>query len=151
MDESVRERIAIVRTKLLSKVPFMGHLCLKLEPIEMEEIPTMGVTQCRKLYYNPTFVSGLTDPEWTSSLDSSSCPREGCKTTSTGASVPKRFTTFYVKRLVTTVKIKVKASPVRKAKAKASLMVRVTARGKPESKQVRVKLTCLVTLGVTMT
>jgi len=63
MDESVRERIAIVRTKLLSKVPFMGHLCLKLEPIEMEEIPTMGVTQCRKLFYNPTFVSGLTDPE----------------------------------------------------------------------------------------
>ena len=63
MDESVRERIAIVRTKLLSRVPFMGHLCLKLEPIEMEEIPTMGVTRCRKLYYNPTFVSGLTDPE----------------------------------------------------------------------------------------
>jgi len=63
MDESVRERIAIVRTKLLSRVPFMGHLCLKLEPIEEPSIPTMGVTRCRKLYYNPTFVSGLTDAE----------------------------------------------------------------------------------------
>ena len=40
---------------------------------------------------------------------------------------------------------------MRKAKAKASLMVRVTAREKLEIKQVRVKLTCLVTLGVTMT
>lgn len=63
MDEQIRERIAIVRTKLLSKVPFMGHLCLKLEPIEMQEIPTMGVTRCRKLFYNPTFVSGLSDEE----------------------------------------------------------------------------------------
>jgi len=58
-----KERIAIVRTKLISRVPFMGHLCLKLEPIEDPSIPTMGVTRDRKLYYNPTFVSGLSDAE----------------------------------------------------------------------------------------
>ncbi len=63
MDETIRERIAVIRTKLLSRVPFMGHLALKLEPIEDSSIPTMGVTRCRKLYYNPTFVAGLSDAE----------------------------------------------------------------------------------------
>ena len=58
-----KERISLIRSRLLAKCPFVGHLCLKLNPIFATMIPTMGVTRDRKLFVNPDFLDKLTDDE----------------------------------------------------------------------------------------
>ncbi len=67
-NEQRKERISLARSRLLADCPFMGHLCLKLEIIFSDVVPTMGVTRDRKLYINPTFLDGLTDKEVVATL-----------------------------------------------------------------------------------
>ena len=47
------------RAQLLLKQPFFGTLCLRLTPIETEDIPTAG-TDGKRLLYNPKFFLSLT-------------------------------------------------------------------------------------------
>ena len=58
-----RERISLMRSRLMAKCPFMGHICLKLEIRWTTAISTMGVTRDRTLYVNPDFLDSLTDEE----------------------------------------------------------------------------------------
>ena len=50
------------RAQLLLKQPFFGTLCLRLTPIETEDIPTAG-TDGKRLLYNPKFFLNMTDQQ----------------------------------------------------------------------------------------
>ena len=50
------------RSQLLLKQPFFGTLCLRLKPVETEDIPTMA-TDGKQLLYNPKYFLGLTDQQ----------------------------------------------------------------------------------------
>ncbi|WP_274532299.1 DUF2201 family putative metallopeptidase [Thermus oshimai] len=58
----VRERLRRLRLRLLSDHPFFGTLLLHAPLRETPEIPTMA-TDGYAIYYNPSFVEGLTDDE----------------------------------------------------------------------------------------
>ena len=50
------------RSQLLLKQPFFGTLCLRLKPIETEDIPTAG-TDGKRLLYNPKFFLNMSDQQ----------------------------------------------------------------------------------------
>ena len=50
------------RSQLLLKQPFFGTLCLRLKPIETEDIPTAG-TDGKHLLYNPKFFLNMSDQQ----------------------------------------------------------------------------------------
>ena len=51
------------RIMLYDNQPFFGHLVQHLNLIETKKIPTAGVDERNNLYYNPDFISDLTDEE----------------------------------------------------------------------------------------
>jgi len=51
------------RIKLYDEQPFFGHLVQHLNLIETERLPTAGVDDRNNLFYNPDFISGLSDEE----------------------------------------------------------------------------------------
>lgn len=52
------QEIVKARIKLIKRQPFFGRLCLQLEPVESELVPTAGVDG-EYLYYNPKFIKAL--------------------------------------------------------------------------------------------
>ena len=50
------------RSQLLLKQPFFGTLCLRLKPVETEEVPTAG-TDGKHLYYNRKFFLNMSDQQ----------------------------------------------------------------------------------------
>ena len=54
-----QQKFTRARSQLLLKQPFFGTLCLRLKPIETEEVPTAG-TDGKRLLYNPKFFLSLT-------------------------------------------------------------------------------------------
>ena len=49
------------RSRLLLDQPFFGTLCLRLKPVETEEIET-AATDGKQLLYNPKFFLSLASP-----------------------------------------------------------------------------------------
>lgn len=65
-EEELLDRIGRARTKLMARLPFFGHLSLKLRPRLCrpdDQIQTAGVGPDGTLVFNEAFVAGLSDPE----------------------------------------------------------------------------------------
>ena len=62
MMSEAQQKFTRARSQLLLKQPFFGTLCLRLKPIETEEVPTAG-TDGKRLLYNPKFFLSLTDQQ----------------------------------------------------------------------------------------
>ena len=60
---TTRDRVSLVRARLLEWVPFFGHLALKLRVIVSNQVPTAAITPDAKMFVNPRFAKGLTDLE----------------------------------------------------------------------------------------
>lgn len=58
----VKDRLAKARIKLVLDHPFYGVISMQLPVVWTEAVPTAAVDG-RKMYFNPEFVHGLTDPQ----------------------------------------------------------------------------------------
>lgn len=60
---TTKDRVSLVRARLLEWVPFFGHLALKLRVIVSNVVPTAAITPDAKMFVNPRFAKDLTDLE----------------------------------------------------------------------------------------
>jgi predicted metal-dependent peptidase len=66
VEKALMRRISAARTRLISKVPFFGHLCLNLKPriaVAGDGVPTAAVAPDGSLILNPEFCDKLSDAE----------------------------------------------------------------------------------------
>jgi predicted metal-dependent peptidase len=61
--DETRERVSLVRARLLEWTPFFGHLCLKMRVVISKIVPTAAVTPDAKMIINPRFAKDLTNAE----------------------------------------------------------------------------------------
>jgi len=59
MSLTTEEKIRKARVQLITRNPFFGSLCLYLNFVKVNEVPTMGVAPDGTIYYNNKFVSAL--------------------------------------------------------------------------------------------
>lgn len=62
-DLSPENKIKKGKIMLKKESPFFGHLVYHLAPVETDAVPTAGVTEDSKLFYNPDFIDSLTKEE----------------------------------------------------------------------------------------
>ena len=60
---AAKERVSGIRFRVMSKLPFFGHLMSKLEVVITDKVPIAAVTPGRKILLNPEWVMATTDEE----------------------------------------------------------------------------------------
>lgn len=61
--DPLRDKIIVARLNLTEEFPFFGYISMFLEPLETDEVPTIGVTADKKLLVNRTFCDAQTEKD----------------------------------------------------------------------------------------
>lgn len=62
-DLSPKEQMKRARIQLYRNMPFFGYLVQYLNLIESDRVPTAGITEDTRVFFNPEFIDGLTEEE----------------------------------------------------------------------------------------
>lgn len=62
-DLSPKEQMKRARIQLYRNMPFFGYLVQYLDLIETDQVPTAGITEDTRVFYNPEFIDSLTEEE----------------------------------------------------------------------------------------
>lgn len=62
-DLSPKEQMKRARIQLYRNMPFFGYLVQYLNLIESDRVPTAGITEDARVFFNPEFIDGLTEEE----------------------------------------------------------------------------------------